>query len=192
MERFYNRKVLIMISAIVVLLNLIFPKPNIPMITINLLTCLLLAHACWWISKHYEELEYLSIFNQRLVNAAMYYETGQIIYRYTLRGDIDKFFIYDTDLKIWYGLNTSMKNREFLYTRISSKLQELGLKIHLLDEEYGHKYVRRSHYVTCFDSCEKEQESRVREKNAALRERKEKEGYNFIDNQKPIGYWSWS
>ena len=135
MERVYNKFGLFTLAGGVILLNLIYPKANIPMIVINLITCAIIGHAYYWLTKHYEELTYVSKFRQQLVKAAMYIETGQVIYRYTLHGDIDKFFLDDNDLDIWYGLNTPMRNRQFLYKRLSKTLKELSCKINYLDEE---------------------------------------------------------
>lgn len=186
MEKVYNKYGLGTLAFVVVVLNLIFPKPNLPMMSINIITCAIILHAYWWLSTHEAEIKYLRLFKQKLVKAGMYHETGQVVYRYTLRGDVDMYFIHDTDLDIWYGLNTRMKQRQFLYPRLAKHIRQFGLNINNLDKDDGQQYTRRSHYITRFDSCEKGKESRVRSKNERLRDEKETQGYDYIDIQKPI------
>ena len=52
MEKVYNKYGLGTLAFVVVVLNLIFPKPNLPMMSINIATCAIILHAYWWLSTH--------------------------------------------------------------------------------------------------------------------------------------------
>ena len=187
MEKLCRYSVVIVISVIVLMLNLIFPKANIPMIVVNIITCVYLAIVFRWVVKYDDELRFLKNVRYDILKAAFYHVTGQMTYRMELKGYGEYYFIYVRHLDVWYGLSMRhFKHKDFVYPRLAKIIRDYGLPIPNMDLDDGHTYLARSHRLAYTVEGEQATKEQVEEYFNRIRKEKETQGRSYCDKHKVI------